>query len=143
MVSHGKPKPLDVDAALGSFLRESRATLFDPWRAMMDASDDLQRDTGEIVELLQVFFNKWVVEILVVLGQGETRRFNELKKSLPGISGRTLSARLRDLEEQGLVKRQMFDEMPVRVEYSLTKRGTDVAVLALPLVLYLMSGQDA
>ncbi|MEA3202217.1 MAG: hypothetical protein QOE90_3645 [Thermoplasmata archaeon] len=143
MVSRGKPKPLDVDAALASFLRASRATLFDPWRAMMDASDDLQRDTGAIVELLQVFFNKWVVEILVVLGQGETRRFNELKKSLPGISGRTLSARLRDLEEQGLVKRQMFDEMPVRVEYSLTKRGTDVAVLALPLVLYLMAGQDA
>jgi DNA-binding HxlR family transcriptional regulator len=143
LVSRGKPKPLDVDAALASFLRASRATLFDPWRAMMDASDDLQRDTGAIVELLQVFFNKWVVEILVVLGQGETRRFNELKKSLPGISGRTLSARLRDLEEQGLVKRQMFDEMPVRVEYSLTKRGTDVAVLALPLVLYLMAGQDA
>jgi DNA-binding HxlR family transcriptional regulator len=143
LVSRGKPKPLDVDAALASFLRASRATLFDPWRAMMDASDDLQRDTGAIVELLQVFFNKWVVEILVVLGQGETRRFNELKKSLPGISGRTLSARLRDLEEQGLVKRQMFDEMPVRVEYSLTKRGTDVAVLALPLVLYLMAGRDA
>lgn len=139
MVSRGKPKPLDVDAALARYVKTSRAELFDPWRAMMAASDDLPRDTAAIVELLQVFFNKWVVELLVVLGQGETRRFNELKKTLPGISGRTLAARLRDLEAQGFVKRALFDEMPVRVEYSLTTRGMEVATLALPLVLYLMA----
>jgi len=142
LVSRSKPKPLDVDAALARYVKTSRAELFDPWRRMMAASDDLSRDTAQIVELLQVFFNKWVVELLVVLGQGETRRFNELKKMLPGISGRTLAARLRDLESQGFVKRALFDEMPVRVEYSLTKRGMEVATLALPLVLYLMASRD-
>lgn len=143
MVSGRKPTrpraPGDVDRVLDRFVAESRQALFEPWSAMLARSDDVQRDVNDIVELLQVFFNKWVVEILVVLGQRGTLRFNELKASLPGVSGRTLTQRLRDLEAQGLVRRQLYDEMPVRVEYSLTKRGLDVAVLALPLILYLMA----
>ncbi len=142
MVSPRKPSR-DVDRVLDRFVAQSREELFEPWTAMLARSDDLQRDVEDTVSLLQVFFNKWVVEILIVLGQRGTVRFNALKASLPGISGRTLTQRLRDLEEQGLVKRRLFDEMPVRVEYSLTKRGLDVAVLALPLVLYLMARRDA
>lgn len=121
---------------------QNRAALFEPWRAWLAGSDDLQAEIDATVEPLQVFFNKWVVEIIVVLGQGGTLRFNDLKRSLSGVSGRTLSQRLRDLESQGLVKRELFDEMPVRVEYSLTKRGVDVAALALPLVLYLRLGAE-
>jgi DNA-binding HxlR family transcriptional regulator len=137
------PRAVDVDRVLDRFIGESRASLFEPWQAMLARSDDLQRDVGDTVALLQVFFSKWVVEVIIVLGQRGTLRFNELKASLPGISGRTLTQRLRDLEERGLVKRKLYDEMPVRVEYSLTKRGLDVAVLALPLVLYLMARRDA
>lgn len=109
----------------------------EPWKERLSASAGLQREMDRVVANLQVFFNKWSVEIIIVLGQHGTLRFNELKSSLTGISGRTLTQRLRDLEEQGLVSRRMFDEMPVRVEYSLTKKGLDVAALALPLVLYL------
>lgn len=97
----------------------------------------------EIVEALQVFFNKWTVEVIMVLGQREAVRFNELKTALTGISGRTLSQRLREMEDQGLVKRTVFDEMPVRVEYALTTRGAEVAKLALPLTLYLMTPAPA
>ena len=104
---------------------------------MLAGSADLREEMDRTVAALQVFFQKWVVELIVALGQGPPRRFNELKASLAGISGRTLSARLRDLEAQGLVERRLHDERPVRVEYSLTRRGTDVAALALPLVLYL------
>lgn len=141
MVSRRKPgDALDLDAVarrLRALAEENRRQLFEPWRALLADSRDLQAEMDRVVAGLQVFFHKWVVEIVIVLGQRETVRFNELKASLAGISGRTLSQRLRDLEEQGLVRREVHDEMPVRVEYSLTKRGIDVAALALPLVLYL------
>lgn len=141
MVSRGKP-PLDaaaIEAFLERMAQDNRGALLEPWQAMLAGSSDLKAEMDEAVGALQVFFNKWVVEIIIVLGQGETRRFNELKASLPGISGRTLSQRLRDLEAQGLVSRKVHDEVPVRIEYSLTKRGIDVAALALPLVLYLLA----
>ena len=126
-----------VAERLRALIEQGRAEMLDPWRAMLAASPSLQDEMDRTVEQLQVFFNKWVVEIVIVLGSRGTLRFNELKSALAGISGRTLAQRLRDLEEQGLVKRQLHDEMPVRVEYSLTAKGLDVATLALPLVLYL------
>ena len=138
MVSRKQP---DAPAGLDGFLRLSRDTLFGPWQEALATSSDLQGDVHATVRELQVFFHKWVVEIIVVLAQRGTLRFNELKENLPGISGRTLSLRLKDLEQQGLVRRALHDQMPVRVDYSLTKRGTDVAVLALPLVLYLLSSR--
>jgi DNA-binding HxlR family transcriptional regulator len=135
--------PGAVEARLKAIVDENRETLFEPWIAMVAASPDFQGEMDRVVRLLQVFFNKWVVEIITVLGQRGTLRFGELKESLGGISGRTLSQRLRDLEAQGLVNRRMFNEMPVRVEYSLTEKGLDVAMLALPLVLYLRVKSDA
>jgi DNA-binding HxlR family transcriptional regulator len=65
---------------------------------------------------------KWT--ILVIRDLAESRsRFCELERSLAGISPRTLSLRLRYLEEQGIVERQTFPEVPPRVEYSLTPKG--------------------
>ena len=57
------------------------------------------------------------------LSEGRTR-FCELERSLAGISPRTLSLRLRALEEEGIVKRHTFPEVPPRVEYQLTPKGT-------------------
>lgn len=116
---------------------DNRETLMEPWRERLAASEGLRREMERVVANLQVFFNKWTVEIIIVLGQHETLRFHELKEGLASISSRTLTQRLRDLEAQGLVRRKLYDEMPVRVEYSLTRKGLDVAALALPLVLYL------
>ena len=52
-----------------------------------------------------------------------SRRFCELEKSLQGISPRTLSLRLRALEEEGIVERRTYPEVPPRVEYALTEKG--------------------
>ena len=53
----------------------------------------------------------------------ETRRFGELRNMIPGISEKMLIQRLRSLEEHGFVSRKVFDVIPPKVEYSLTKKG--------------------
>jgi DNA-binding HxlR family transcriptional regulator len=65
---------------------------------------------------------KWT--LLVIRDLAESRaRFCELERSLEGISPRTLSLRLRALEEEGIVERKTFPEVPPRVEYALTEKG--------------------
>jgi DNA-binding HxlR family transcriptional regulator len=67
---------------------------------------------------------------LVIRDLAEGRsRFCELERSLAGISPRTLSLRLRALEEQGIVERHTFPEVPPRVEYSLTPKGMAIVPL--------------
>lgn len=54
------------------------------------------------------------------------KRFGELQRLLPGISPKTLSQRLKELEKHGVVTKKVFDEMPLRVEYSLTEKGASL-----------------
>src|SRR5215216_3912591 len=65
---------------------------------------------------------KWTALLVHDLSEGP-RRFSELEHSCPGISPRTLSERLRALEESGIVTRRSFQESPSRVEYDLTEKG--------------------
>lgn len=71
---------------------------------------------------------KWAALVIRDL-LGGRRRFGELLSSLSGISPRTLSARLDELERSGVVKRKVFPEMPPHVEYRLTKRGEDLHLI--------------
>ena len=65
---------------------------------------------------------KWTLLLVRELAEGRSR-FCELERSLAGISPRTLSLRLRALEEEGIVERHPFPEVPPRVEYALTDKG--------------------
>lgn len=65
---------------------------------------------------------KWTLLVIRDLAEGSSR-FCELERSLEGISPRTLSLRLRALEEEGVVERHTFPEVPPRVEYALTEKG--------------------
>src|SRR5215467_10151043 len=69
-----------------------------------------------------VVCGKWTLLVIRDLAEGRSR-FCELERSLRGISPRTLSLRLRALEEEGIVERQTFPEVPPRVEYVLTVKG--------------------
>jgi DNA-binding HxlR family transcriptional regulator len=71
---------------------------------------------------------KWTLLVIRDLADGRSR-FCELERSLQGISPRTLSLRLRALEEEGIVERQTFPEVPPRVEYVLTAKGRALAPL--------------
>jgi DNA-binding HxlR family transcriptional regulator len=69
-----------------------------------------------------IICGKWTLLLIRDLAEGRSR-FCELERSLQGISPRTLSLRLRALEEEGIVERQTFPEVPPRVEYALTSKG--------------------
>jgi DNA-binding HxlR family transcriptional regulator len=73
-------------------------------------------------EVLNRVGDKWSVLIVGMLGGGP-RRFNDLRRSIEGISQRMLTLTLRGLERDGLVKRTMFPTIPPRVDYELTRQG--------------------
>lgn len=69
------------------------------------------------------FGNKWALLVILVLSENEPIRYNELGRKIPDISSRVLSNTLRTLEADGLVLRTLYQEVPTRVEYSLTDTG--------------------
>lgn len=71
---------------------------------------------------LLLLSNKWTILILRDLFTG-TKRFGELKKSLNGVNQKVLTANLRSLEKKGIIEREVFPEVPPRVEYRLTDLG--------------------
>ncbi|MFG2556200.1 winged helix-turn-helix transcriptional regulator [Streptomyces sp. NPDC048581] len=74
---------------------------------------------------MDVIGGKWKVLILWELTE-RPRRFGELRRELPGVTEKVLAAQLRELEADGIVHREAYDEVPPRVEYSLTPRGTSL-----------------
>jgi DNA-binding HxlR family transcriptional regulator len=70
----------------------------------------------------EIVCGKWTLLVIRDLADGRSR-FCELERSLQGISPRTLSLRLRSLEEEGILARRTFSEVPPRVEYALTEKG--------------------
>ena len=66
---------------------------------------------------------KWKLKVLCTLHYNEVLRYGEIKRMVKGVSPTMLANSLRELEEDGLISRTIYDEMPVRVEYSLTEAG--------------------
>ena len=81
-----------------------------------------------VEKTLNIIGKKWAVLIIRDLLE-EKRRFGELLKSLEGISPRTLSSRLDDLEQNDILKKKIFPEIPLHVEYTLTKRGQELHLI--------------
>ena len=69
------------------------------------------------------FGNKWALLVILVLDENKVVRFNQQQKLIPDISTKMLSSTLQVLAADGLVKRTVFPEVPVRVEYELTETG--------------------
>lgn len=90
----------------------------------------LDEDTCPLEAALSVFGGKWKVQIICLLYESKTMRYNDLKRKVTGVTSTMLSSSLKELEAGGIVSRKQYDEMPVRVEYALTELG-----LTLPPVL--------
>jgi DNA-binding HxlR family transcriptional regulator len=79
-------------------------------------------ETCPVCLTADIVCGKWTLLLIRDLAEGHSR-FCELERSLAGISPRTLSLRLRALEDEGIVARDTFPEVPPRVEYALTEKG--------------------
>ena len=79
------------------------------------------------------FGNKWALLVILVLSENEPIRYNELGRKIPDISSRVLSNTLRILEADGLVYRRFYQEVPPRVEYSLTETGHSLVPIIIKL----------
>ena len=99
------------------------------------------RTDREFARSLQIEFRRavgmisgrWKLEILWLLSQG-THRFGELKRGLPGITQHMLTAQLRALEKDGLVRRTIYAEVPPRVEYDITPNARRLRPIFVEIV---------
>jgi DNA-binding HxlR family transcriptional regulator len=88
----------------------------------MQGGEKMGQKNCPVERTVNMIGGKWTLLILRDLFEG-TRRFGEMRTSLKGISPKTLTDKLRALENEGLIQRKIYAEVPLRVEYSLTPRG--------------------
>lgn len=84
-----------------------------------------EADNCYVAKTLKIIGSKWTMMILHNLFEGK-KRFGELQRSLDTISPKTLSQRLDELEKAKIIKRKVFSEIPLHVEYTLTDKGASL-----------------
>jgi DNA-binding HxlR family transcriptional regulator len=100
------------------------------------------KSVAALQDAVGVLAAKWSVVVLARLASG-TQRFNELLRQIDGVSRRMLSATLRQLERDGLVRRHVHALVPARVEYELSPCGEDLLSALAPLAGWGVTHQDA
>jgi DNA-binding HxlR family transcriptional regulator len=86
--------------------------------------------------IIDLVGKKWVLLTINTIGNFEVQRFKDLQTRLKGISPKTLSDTLTRLQEEGLVSRESFNEIPPRVEYRLTDEGREFREIIQPLIAW-------
>ena len=99
-------------------------------------------DCDRVADILRRVGDKWSVLVVVLLELGP-RRFNDLKRSIPGISQRMLTLTLRNLERDGFVERRVTPCIPPHVSYGLTDLGQSLSVPVKALCLWSLANIDA
>ncbi len=114
------------------------------YQAVLDTvPSDLEMSRSTVLDLVKVekksekeilrTFRKWTVPVVRTLGKKSPSRFNELKRSVKGISSTSLSERLSSLEREGILQRVVIPDNPPRVEYTLTSKGLELNSIILEL----------
>jgi DNA-binding HxlR family transcriptional regulator len=88
-------------------------------------SEAIESRVGCVASAMQIIGNKWTALILRDLASG-SKRFSELERSVGDINPRTLSQRLEDLAQHGIISKESYAEVPPRTEYTLTTKGQDL-----------------
>jgi len=84
-------------------------------------------------KVIDIVGGKWKIMILCVIDREGTVRYGDLKRAVYGITNTMLATSLKEMESAGMVERRQYDEMPVRVEYSLTKKAESIIPILLEL----------
>jgi DNA-binding HxlR family transcriptional regulator len=123
--------PIIQETALECLERELELFKHDRSRMFMEREG--------ILRFFRFLQRKWALDIIyVLLIQGELH-FNEIRRTLEGISSRTLTDRLSELEGRGIITRTVHQDKPVKVIYSLTGYGKGLAALFVPVLFYGLS----
>ncbi len=101
---------------------------------------ELKDELDSLQESFNLLFQKWSLEILYTLLLKDAIGFGEIKKILT-VNSRTLSDKLKMLQKHGYITRNVTAGPPLRVEYSLTSKGKNTVLLALPLLYYSSSSE--
>lgn len=83
----------------------------------------IRQNVCPVKDIMAAYGDKWSMFTILLLGQHGKRRFSELRGSITGISQRMLTVTLRALEQNGIIKRTLYPQIPPRIEYSLTTLG--------------------
>ncbi|MEK4563664.1 winged helix-turn-helix transcriptional regulator [Alkalihalobacillus sp. FSL R5-0424] len=86
-------------------------------------------ETCKVDTALEILMGKWKHRILFELSKNDVMRFNELKRAIPGITQKMLTAQLRELEHHDIVIRKVYAQIPPKVEYSMTEYGKSLQPL--------------
>lgn len=89
--------------------------------------------------MIDIISKKWALLIIAVIGNGGKIRYSKIMQELKGISPKTLSDTLKELESAGIVRREAFNEIPPRVEYSLSENGCQLRKAVIPLLQWAVS----
>lgn len=92
--------------------------------------------------VIRHIYGKWTIPVIFVMGS-ETRRFNQIHRSLPGVSQRMLTVTVRQLERDGLLTRTTYPTIPPTVEYQLTSIGLNLLHFLDELTQWARSNQHA
>ncbi|MEH7381063.1 helix-turn-helix domain-containing protein [Bacillus sp. JJ1533] len=87
---------------------------------------NIEPELCRVEDTLDVLVGKWKPIILLYLLKNGTMRFNELKRSIPEITQKMLTKQLRELEEEEIINRVVYPQVPPKVEYSITEYGRDL-----------------
>lgn len=87
---------------------------------------DIKPEICRVDEALDIIVGKWKPIIILQLLDNGTMRFGELKRSIPDITQKMLTKQLRDLESEDIIHREVYPEVPPKVEYSITEYGIEL-----------------
>lgn len=124
-----------VESRMRVNLKGIEETLDEIFRNQKLGLEDMRETIKSLEESFSLLSQKWSLQILYILFLRETPGFGEMKKIL-GVNSRTLSDKLKGLDRYGYINRSVEQGPPLRVKYSLTTRGRNTILLALPFLYY-------
>lgn len=103
----------------------------------------IQKNVCPVKDIMAAYGDKWSLYSILLLGQHKKMRFNEMRSSITGISQRMLAVTLRSLEQDGMISRTLYPEIPPRVEYCLTELGESLLKQILEFATWAEANFDA
>lgn len=141
-----KKKLLDIFQEVIELIPLIKETAFKDLERALKTYDYDKNQLELKISLFRQFFRiiqgKWSIDILFTLMFYEQYSFNEIKNALQGVSSRTLTDRLRLLEQESIIIREVKTTAPLRVNYSLSDFGKETVVLLIPIIVHLLKNSN-